>query len=71
MAQAPSRNNVTTGGDFPVNVDSFARHIRAENPSPATLDAYVEAAYLFYRPRQGETNTGPLERPCSSGSSKR
>ena len=36
-------------GDFPVNIDSFARHIRAENLSPATLVAYVGATRQCYR----------------------
>ncbi len=34
---------------MPVNIDSFARHIRAENLRPATLDAYVGATQQYYR----------------------
>lgn len=49
MAQSPSRPNIKSVGDFPVNVDSFARHIRAENLSPATLEAYVGAVQQFHR----------------------
>ena len=39
---------IKSGGDLPVNIDSFARHIRAENLSPATLDAYVGAVQQLY-----------------------
>ena len=49
MAQAPSSTNIIIGGDIPGNIDSFTRHIRAENLSPATLDAYVGATQQFYR----------------------
>ncbi len=49
MAQAPTSTNIIIGGDIPDNIDSFARHIRAENLSPATLDAYVGATQQFYR----------------------
>ena len=49
MAQALSSTNINIGGDIPVNIDSFARHIRAENLSPATLDAYIGATQQFYR----------------------
>ena len=47
MAQA-SPTTIKSGGDLPVNIDSFARHIRAENLSPATLDAYVGAVQQLY-----------------------
>ena len=47
MAQAPS-TVIKPVGDFPVNIASFARHIRAENLSPSTLDAYVGAVEQFH-----------------------
>lgn len=48
MAQA-SRTAIKSGGDLPVNVDSFARHVRAENLSLATLDAYVGAVRKLHQ----------------------
>ncbi len=48
MAQSPS-SAIKSVGDLPVNIESFARHIRAENLSPATLDAYVGAVEKFRR----------------------
>ena len=48
MAQSPS-TAIKSVGDLPVNIESFARHIRAENLSPATLDAYVGAVEKFRR----------------------
>ncbi len=43
MAQTHTSQLIKSVGDLSVNIDSFARHIRAENLSPATLDAYVGA----------------------------
>ncbi len=42
MRQAPS-GVIKSGGDLGVNIDSFGRHIRAENLSPQTFEAYVDA----------------------------
>ena len=43
MRQAPSAH-IKSGGDLGVNIDSFGRHIRAENLSHPTFVAYVGAA---------------------------
>jgi site-specific recombinase XerD len=43
MRQATSASSVAAG-DFRANVQSFARHLRAENVSPRTIETYVEAA---------------------------
>ena len=48
MRQAPS-GVIKSGGDLGVNIDSFGRHIRAENLSPQTFDAYVGATQQFHR----------------------
>ena len=48
MPQSPS-TAIKAVGDLPVNIESFARHIRAENLSPATLEAYVGAVQKFHR----------------------
>lgn len=49
MAISASTTTIKSVGDLPVNVDSFARHIKAENLSPATLEAYVGAVQQFHR----------------------
>lgn len=43
MNQAPSRP-IVAGGDIAVNIQSFARHLRAENLSPRTQETYTESA---------------------------
>lgn len=40
---------IKTDGDLGVNVDSFLRHLRAENLSANTVKCYREAAMLFAR----------------------
>ncbi len=35
---------IETGGDIGVNIASFARHLRAENLSPRTVETYTESA---------------------------
>ncbi len=41
MRQASAR--IESGGDILVNVESFARHLRAENLSPRTQQTYIES----------------------------
>lgn len=48
MAQTHTSSPIKSVGDLTVNIASFARHIRAENLSPATLDAYVGAVEQFH-----------------------
>lgn len=43
MRQAPSPP-IQAGGDIAVNIGSFARHLRAENLSPRTVETYTESA---------------------------
>lgn len=38
---------VTTKGDLSANIQSFLRHLRAENLSPRTQDVYVRSTSLF------------------------
>lgn len=45
---------ITASGDIAVNIESFARHLRAENLSPRTQDTYIEscrqlAAFLAHQ----------------------
>ncbi|HEY5476171.1 MAG TPA: phage integrase N-terminal SAM-like domain-containing protein [Tepidiformaceae bacterium] len=42
-----SHPTITTVGDFPVNIASFTRHLRAENASPSTIAIYTGAATRF------------------------
>ena len=44
-----SSDVIKAGGDLAVNIDSFGRHIRAENLSPQTFDAYAGATKQFHR----------------------
>ena len=44
-----SSTAIKAGGDFGVNIDSFGRHIRAENLSPQTYEAYVGATKQFHQ----------------------
>jgi site-specific recombinase XerD len=44
MSNQPS---IEQPGDLPVNIQSFQRHLKAENKSPATVRTYIEAAKLF------------------------
>ena len=48
MRQAPSAR-IKSGGDLGVNIDSFGRHIRAENLSHQTFVAYVGASKQLHR----------------------
>ena len=38
---------ITTAGDIGVNIDSFRRHLAAENLSPRTVTSYLEATGQF------------------------
>ena len=49
MRQVHTVNDTISDGDLSVNVESFARHLRAENLSPRTLKTYIEAVGLFGR----------------------
>ena len=49
MRQVHIENDSTTNGDLTANIESFRRHLRAENLSPRTLKVYTEAATLFDR----------------------
>ena len=40
---------ITAAGDMAVNIDSFGRHLRAENLSPRTIDTYVESCRQLAR----------------------
>jgi site-specific recombinase XerD len=40
---------ITAPGDIGVNIDSFRRHLAAENLSPRTVQAYLEATAQFAR----------------------
>ncbi len=42
MVQTSSAS-IETGGDIAVNIASFARHLRAENLSPRTVETYTES----------------------------
>ena len=44
-----SSTAIKAGVDFGVNIDSFGRHIRAENLSPQTYEAYVGATKQFHQ----------------------
>ena len=44
-----SNKAIKAAGDLGVNIDSFGRHIRAENLSAQTFDAYVGATRQFHR----------------------
>ena len=44
-----SSTAIKAAGDLGVNIDSFGRHIRAENLSAQTFDAYVGATKQFHR----------------------
>ena len=48
MRQAPS-DVIKSGGDLGVNIESFGRHLRAENLSPQTFTAYVGATKQLHR----------------------
>lgn len=37
------------GSDLAVNIQSFARHLRAENLSPRTVQTYTESCYQLTR----------------------
>ena len=45
MRQAST--TITTSGDIGVNIDSFRRHLAAENLSPRTVTSYLEATGQF------------------------
>ena len=47
MRQAST--TITTAGDIGVNIDSFRRHLAAENLSPRTVTSYLEATGQFAR----------------------
>ena len=48
MRQVHIKNDSTySGGDLAANIDSFRRHLAAENLSPRTLKVYTEAARLL------------------------
>jgi site-specific recombinase XerD len=47
--QQPSATTITSDADIHVNIQSFARHLRAANLSPTTIKTYVEAASLLAR----------------------
>jgi site-specific recombinase XerD len=43
----PNQPSIEQDGDLPVNIQSFQRHLKAENKSPATVRTYIDAARLF------------------------
>ena len=47
--QVPIASPTVTEGDLGVNIESFRRHLEAENLSPRTVKSYLEAAGLFSR----------------------
>ena len=49
MRQVHTVNDTISDGDLSVNVESFARHLKAENLAPRTLKTYIEAVGLFGR----------------------
>src|SRR4030042_304914 len=47
MRQASA--DITTAGDISVNIESYGRHLRAENLSPRTRQTYMESARQLAR----------------------
>ncbi len=43
----PIQQSIEQDGDLSVNINSFQRHLKAENKSSATVRTYVDAAKLF------------------------
>ena len=44
MVKSPICSDIVSGSDIGVNIDSFGRHLRAENLSPRTIETYRESA---------------------------
>ena len=55
MAKSASATDIVAVGDIGVNLDSFGRHLRAENLSPRTSETYMESVRQFavYAAAQG------------------
>ena len=44
-----SVTNYTAAGDIAVNIESYGRHLRAENLSPRAQQTYIESAHQLAR----------------------
>ena len=43
MVKSASATDIVAGGDIGLNLDSFGRHLAAENMSPHTQETYLES----------------------------
>ena len=48
MAKSASTKAIVAGGDIGVNLESFGRHLAAENMSPRTQETYSESVRQFH-----------------------
>ena len=48
MAKSASTTAIVAGGDIGINLESFGRHLAAENMSPRTQETYSESVRQFH-----------------------
>ena len=52
MAKSASTTAIVAGGDIGINLESFGRHLAAENMSPRTQETYSESVRQFHTDRK-------------------
>src|SRR4030067_649038 len=68
MRQASA--DITAAGDIAVNIESYGRHLRAENLSPRTQQTYTESAHQLacFLTQQGMPPRAPRACPKATAS---